>query len=97
MKIDNNNVAGLGLDRSAGAAPAARYGAGNAAGINGNDANSDQINLSDLSRQLRVEQPDSAERQNRIEALAAAYAAGSYNVDPLTVSQRIVDDAIQVP
>ena len=95
MKIDNNNVGGLGLDRSAGAASTARYGVGNPQGSSNSAYGSDEISLSGLSQQLRELSSDSPERQERIQALAAAFAAGTYNVDPMQVSKGIVDDALK--
>jgi flagellar biosynthesis anti-sigma factor FlgM len=92
MKIDNN-LGGLNLDRAGSAAPANRYTSG--APDNGQGANShDQINLSDLSQQLRSLETDSPERTEKVRALAAAFAAGTYKVDAAEVSRRLVDDSI---
>jgi flagellar biosynthesis anti-sigma factor FlgM len=92
MKIDNN-LGGLNLDRAGSAAPANRYTSGGP--DNGQGANShDQINLSDLSQQLRSLETDSPERTEKVRALAAAFAAGTYQVDAAEVSRRIVDDSI---
>lgn len=92
MKIDNN-LGGLNLDRAGSAAPAQRYSSG--APDHGQAGNShDQINLSGLSQQLRALDTDSPERAERVRALAAAFAAGAYQVDPAQVASRLVDDAI---
>jgi flagellar biosynthesis anti-sigma factor FlgM len=88
MKIDNN-LGGLNLDRAGSAAPTS------GGPDNGQGANShDQINLSDLSQQLRSLETDSPERTEKVRALAAAFAAGTYQVDAAEVSRRIVDDSI---
>lgn len=92
MKIDNN-PGGLNLDRAGSAAPANRNSSG--APDNGHGANAlDQINLSGLSQQLRALETDSPERAETVRALAAAFAAGAYQVDAAEVSRRIVDDTI---
>jgi flagellar biosynthesis anti-sigma factor FlgM len=92
MKIDNH-LSGLNLDRAGAATPAARYGAG--ASVAGDPASGrDEISLSRLGQQLRALASDSPEREQKIAALAAAYASGSYRVDAAEVSHRLVEDAL---
>ncbi len=93
MKIDNNAI-GLNLDRAGAAAPATRYGQTSGSGNASGNA-TDQVSLSGLGQQLRDLAVDSPERQEKVKALAAAYANGSYQVDAKAVSSAIVGDALK--
>jgi anti-sigma28 factor (negative regulator of flagellin synthesis) len=57
----------------------------------------DRVQLSNLSgRLLEISAVQSAERDARIERLAADYRAGRYQPDALAVSRGIVDEAMRV-
>jgi anti-sigma28 factor (negative regulator of flagellin synthesis) len=58
------------------------------------DPGDDNVQLSSLSYQLRVEDPNSIESNARLEELSRLVASGRYNVDSREVSRRIVDDSI---
>ena len=54
----------------------------------------DDVHLSELVRSLRALATESPERQAHLEAIARAYAAGTYQVDAEATAARIIDDAI---
>jgi len=96
MKIDHTNVNAPGTGqaeptRTSGVLRTTSYGrpAEPDAGVHSGD----QADLSGLSRTLRALSagPD---RADRVDALAAAYQAGSYQPDPDAVSHRLVEDAL---
>ncbi|MBM3727645.1 MAG: flagellar biosynthesis anti-sigma factor FlgM [Acidobacteria bacterium] len=98
MRINDYN---LPPDASLGSAGAARTsGVDNSEqnGRNGNATGSrptDSVGLSSLSQKLNVEQPESAERQAKVDRLRAAVANGSYHVDAAQLARSIVDDTIR--
>ncbi len=95
MRIDTNNMAGIGasgLDRTQ-STDAVEQQAGQAVAKRGAGGATDQVNLSVLAERLQSMEPQSAERQARLEQLAAAYQAGTYNPDPMAVSEAMIDDA----
>ncbi|MGJ5820648.1 flagellar biosynthesis anti-sigma factor FlgM [Paludibaculum fermentans] len=95
MRIDTNNMAGIGasgLDRTQ-SADAVEQQAGQAVAKRGAGGAADQVNLSVLAERLQAMEPQSPERQARLEQLAAAYQAGTYNPDPAAVSEAMIDDA----
>ena len=53
----------------------------------------DQIQLSELSRQMRLLSADSPERQARIEQLSAEVASGRYDVDPGLISASLIEES----
>jgi len=53
----------------------------------------DEVALSGLAASLQSLQPDSAERQQRVESLREAVAAGRYEVDAAAVASSIVQEA----
>lgn len=56
----------------------------------------DSVGISELSiRLLELARIESPERVARLERLAAEIRSGRYQVDPLAVSRRIVDAALQ--
>ena len=55
---------------------------------------SDDVHLSELVRSLRSLASESPERQEHIELLARAYAAGAYHVDAEATASGIMDDAL---
>jgi flagellar biosynthesis anti-sigma factor FlgM len=57
-------------------------------------AGADDVHLSELVRSLRALATESPERQAHLEAIARAYAAGTYQVDAEATAARIIDDAI---
>ncbi|QOY86748.1 flagellar biosynthesis anti-sigma factor FlgM [Paludibaculum fermentans] len=95
MRIDTNNMAGIGasgLDRTQ-SADAVEQQAGQAVAKRGAGGATDQVNLSVLAERLQSMEPQSPERQARLEQLSAAYQAGTYNPDPMAVSEAMIDDA----
>jgi flagellar biosynthesis anti-sigma factor FlgM len=55
----------------------------------------DRVQLSELSEKLtNMLGVQAAERAGRMERLEAEVRAGRYSVDPLAVSQRLVDEAL---
>jgi flagellar biosynthesis anti-sigma factor FlgM len=55
----------------------------------------DEVSLSDLGTKLRQFDSESPERAARLEQLAAEVAAGRYSVDPMKVSDRMIEDALR--
>jgi len=92
MRIDNSGLSGVSSERTdkTGQMTPDNQDAGKAA----SKGASDEVQLSSLSEQVRVLAQTSPERSQRLERLAAAVAAGQYNVDPLEVSRGIVQDAL---
>ncbi|MEZ5352175.1 MAG: flagellar biosynthesis anti-sigma factor FlgM [Bryobacteraceae bacterium] len=72
------------LERSGGSKP-----------VGGSSASTDEVSLSSLSQQVRVNQPDAEEREAKIGALAAVVASGSYEIDPLQLSRSIIAESEQ--
>ena len=68
--------------------------AGNTADRSG-VSSSDDIQLSELVRNLRSLAADSPERQAHIEKIARSFADGSYKVDAEATASKIIDDATQ--
>ena len=59
-------------------------------------AETDGVHLSELSgRLLEVVRGESPEQAARLERLAAEVQAGRHQVDPLAVSRRLVDEALE--
>ena len=92
MKINDANVGGTGAAQAAnavGGVAAAKaqpkVGAGNAP--------TDEVQLSNLSAQIRAEDTNSPERAAQLEKLSAAIAAGTYRVDTAELSRNIIDDS----
>ncbi|MCS7026872.1 MAG: flagellar biosynthesis anti-sigma factor FlgM [Bryobacteraceae bacterium] len=54
----------------------------------------DQVQLSNLSRELRLLSEETAERIEQVEQLRAAYRSGTYQPDITEVSRRIIDEAL---
>ncbi len=53
----------------------------------------DEVSLSSFSRQIRLQQPGSEERESRIEALSALVDRGAYHVDSQQLSRSLIADA----
>ncbi len=97
MKVNDTNAGGLtsgaagaaqGANAVTGAAPAKTQQKGGAGG-----GSPDQVQLSNLSAQIRAEDSNSPERAAHLEKLSAAVQAGTYQVDSIAVSQKIIDDS----
>jgi flagellar biosynthesis anti-sigma factor FlgM len=88
MKVQNANLQPLDATDQSGRNQAARTTSG---------AATDDVHLSELVRSLRSLAADSPERQERIEQLARAYAAGTYQVDAEATASKIIDDSLQYP
>jgi flagellar biosynthesis anti-sigma factor FlgM len=100
MKIDHTNVSGLtgGLagagtgrtergDHSGDEKQKAATASASASGA------IDEIQLSELGKQLRVLASDSPERNQRIQELAKLVESGRYEVDAQDLSRRLIEDA----
>ena len=95
MKINDSNINGLassGIGKAQETDAASR---GRGKTVGGADSSTDRVELSNLSASLRAEDAESPERSALIEKLAADYATGRYNPDPLEVSKKIIADAIR--
>ncbi len=58
----------------------------------------DSVGLSELSvRLLELSRAEPPERAARLERLAAEVRSGRYQVDPLALSRRLIDDALEGP
>lgn len=55
----------------------------------------DQVQLSNLSQELRVQVEDTPERLERVDQLRAAYRTGAYQPEAREVSKSIVEDALR--
>lgn len=108
MKIDGNNIGGIspesplqkpgGAQSSEAARRAARlgYGASAAEGAAPPEDTTppDEVELSDLGRQLIKLAQSDPEREARIEKLAAEYGSGRLQTDTSAVARKMVDDAL---
>jgi hypothetical protein len=97
MKINDSNINGLassGIGKAQEADAASR---GRGKNVSGSDSAPDRVELSNLSASLRAEDSESPERAALVDKLAADYAAGRYNPDPLEVSKKIIADALHEP
>lgn len=95
MRIDNNNMAGIGasgLDRTQ-STEAVEIQTGQGVAKRGQGGNTDHVNLSTLAERLRSLESQSPERQARLDQLAAAYQSGKYDPDPEAVSEAVIEDA----
>ncbi len=91
MRIDNSGLSGVSPERTDKIGQAKSE---NAAVEKQSDS-ADHVQLSSLSETVRVLASETPERSAKIERLAKAVAAGNYSVDPVEVSKRIVDDALE--
>jgi flagellar biosynthesis anti-sigma factor FlgM len=96
MKINDANVGGTG------AAPAANAVGGAAAAkaqpkVGAGNASTDEVQLSNLSEQIRAEDSSSPERAAHLEKLSSAVDAGTYRVDATAISRKIIDDSTKLP
>jgi anti-sigma28 factor (negative regulator of flagellin synthesis) len=69
-----------------------RYGRETDAGA-GHEA--DQVELSELSAQLRAQSAESPERAAHLERLGAEVAGGRYRVDARELSRRLVEETLR--
>src|SRR5512138_507558 len=60
----------------------------------GRENSRDEVALSDLGAKLRELHSDSPERAARLDQLAAEVASGRYGVDPMQVSDKLIEDAL---
>lgn len=96
MRIDDKNTAGAAgaeLGRAQAAEQAERQEALRARVGQKAGGGRDEVALSALSAKLAEMQPGSAEREARIEALAARFEAGRYEPDGGAVAGRLIDEA----
>lgn len=96
MTVNNSTLASLG---SAGAARspetdnAQQTGRPTSSGVAAGQT-SDDVHLSELVRSLRSLASESPDRQQRMEQLARAHAAGAYQVNAEATASAIIDDAL---
>lgn len=98
MKINDPNLVGTGVTstgvsksgQTERSAPASRPDAGQSTP----NADGDGVQLSGLAQSLNGLDAESPERDAKVEALAKAYADGTYNVDPDKTAAGIIDDAL---
>jgi flagellar biosynthesis anti-sigma factor FlgM len=96
MKINDANVGGTG------AAPATNAVGGTAAAkaqpkVGAGNTSADEVQLSNLSEQIRAEDSSSPERAAHLDKLSAAVDAGTYRVDAATISRKIIDESTKLP
>ena len=96
MRIDNNNMAGIGasgLNRAQAAEAAERQ--ANAVGANKtSSSSSDRVNLSTLAEQIKKMDVNSPQQEQRLSQLAAVFKAGKYAPDPEAISGAMLDEAL---
>jgi flagellar biosynthesis anti-sigma factor FlgM len=93
MKVDDPKLTGMTSSQVGGAQ------APDAAGVRqkkheGGSGSRDEVSLSDLGAKLRELDSESPQLAERLAQLAADVQAGRYRVDPMQVSDRIIDDAM---
>jgi flagellar biosynthesis anti-sigma factor FlgM len=96
MKINDANVGGTG------AAPATNGVGGSAAAkaqlkVGVGNTSTDEVQLSNLSEQIRAEDSSSPERAAHLQKLSAAIEAGTYRVDATAVGRKIIDESTKLP
>ncbi len=97
MKVNDPNLQGPGALGSAGVSKSGRTaipgGSAGPAGPGSGDSK-DGVELSGLAQTLRSLDVDSPERQAKVDALAKAYAQGTYQVDADATAGGIVRDSL---
>jgi flagellar biosynthesis anti-sigma factor FlgM len=61
------------------------------------NTSTDEVQLSNLSEQIRAEDSSSPERMAHLQKLSAAIEAGTYRVDATAVSRKIIDESTKLP
>jgi flagellar biosynthesis anti-sigma factor FlgM len=98
MKVNDPNLSPAGATGAAHASEAARAkaaersAAASAASASASTSG-DDVHLSELVRSLRSLAAESPERQAKIEHLARAYAAGSYQVDAEATASAVIQES----
>lgn len=100
MKVNDPNLNGLqtgglgsgGVGRTEGAGAPERSGTRQTR--RGGDTGADQVQLSNLSRQIQAAGVEPPERLARIDKLREDFAAGRYQPDPRAVSRSLIADAM---
>jgi hypothetical protein len=94
MRVNNGNTAGAAAE-TAGAQNVQKSGRGGGASSGNLDPNSDQVEFSStLGHLSRAVSNDSAQRQSRVQAMAAQYQSGRYQPSSLAIGQAMVADAV---
>jgi hypothetical protein len=95
MKVNDPNTAGAATAQTGRAIDVQKLDRNGASRASGSDPSGDHVEfssaLSSLSRALST---DSAQRQNHLAAVAAAYRSGSYQPDSSAISRAMVGDAL---
>jgi anti-sigma28 factor (negative regulator of flagellin synthesis) len=93
MRINNGNTGATAETGGTQNAQKSGRSGGNASG--GLDPNSDSVEFSStLGGLSRAVANDSAQRQSRVQAVAAAYQSGRYQTDSLAISCSMIADAL---
>lgn len=98
MKINHNdlNRLGLGTDAASRAERSSPLGPASGTQRGQGAADQDSVQLSGLSRHLRLQASESAERPARIEQLRGDIQSGRYQPDPLAISRKIIEEALSL-
>jgi anti-sigma28 factor (negative regulator of flagellin synthesis) len=93
MRINNGNTAGAA--ETAGTQNVQKSGRGVGTASGGLDPNSDSVEFSStLGGLSRAVASDSAQRQSRVQTVAAAYQSGRYQTNSLAISRAMIADAV---
>jgi len=97
MKVNDPNLQGPSGLASTGVSKPAQTGRSGPAGgaVSPSGDNADGVSLSGLAQTLRSLDIESPERQAQVDALAQAYAQGTYKVDAEAAAGGIIDDALK--
>jgi anti-sigma28 factor (negative regulator of flagellin synthesis) len=92
MRIHDPNLSGPAASRVGSSDPL--RGDGRRKGVDSAAGNGDEVQLSSLASALHAE---SSEGSARLERLALEVQSGRYQVDSLTLSRSIIDEALKDP
>jgi anti-sigma28 factor (negative regulator of flagellin synthesis) len=93
MRVNNGNTAGATAE-TGGTQNVQKSGQSGGAASGGLDPNSDSVEFSSaLGRLSRAVANDSAQRQNRVQTVAATYQSGRYQPDSMAISRAMIADS----
>jgi flagellar biosynthesis anti-sigma factor FlgM len=104
MRVNDQNLQGLGGAGAAGLGSTNRTGSSEAVSSGGatrrteqttNDG--DRIQLSGLSQALQVELEDTPERLAKVDQLREAVQSGTYQPNSAEVSKKLIDESLATP
>jgi hypothetical protein len=94
MRVNNGNTAGAAAETS-GTQNLQKLGGSGGTASGGLDPNSDSVEFSStLGGLSRAVADDSAQRQSRVQTVAAAYQSGRYQFNSLATSKAMIADAV---